>query len=135
MQACLVHTEEIAQGAVGDPLLALEERRHRPQHRVELTLSLSWRVRVERHSGGGARPYHAAPRIVANLRVGIEQCLGEIVQGVIIQLKLPLEGAIRQAAPLAQERDHLIQDRDKVHPRLLPVCCGAGVRMISRIIA
>ena len=43
------------------------------------------------------------------------------------KLKLPLERAIRQADPLAQERDHLIQDRDKVHlasslPGALPPC-------------
>jgi hypothetical protein len=48
--------------------------------------------------------------------MGIQEFLGEIVQRVVIQLKLPLEGPIRHAAPLAQERDHLIHDRDKVHP-------------------
>ena len=48
--------------------------------------------------------------------MGIKEFLGEIVQSVVIQLKLPLEGPIRHAATLAQERDHLIHDRDKVHP-------------------
>jgi hypothetical protein len=33
-----------------------------------------------------------------------------------IELKLQLEGAIRQAASLAQQRDRLIHHRDKVHP-------------------
>jgi hypothetical protein len=33
--------------------------------------------------------------------VGIEECIFEIVQGVVISLKLPLEGPIGQAAPLA----------------------------------
>jgi hypothetical protein len=33
----------------------------------------------------------------------------------LIQLKLQLEGAIGQAAPLAQQRDHLIHDRDTIH--------------------
>jgi hypothetical protein len=28
---------------------------------------------------------------------------------------LPLEGAVGQAAPLVQQRDHLIQDCHKVH--------------------
>jgi len=51
--------------------------------------------------------------------------------GESIDSKLPLEGAIRQAAPLAQKRDHLIQDRDKVHPAsstpgALPVCAYAS---------
>ena len=48
--------------------------------------------------------------------MGIKEFLGEIVQGVVIQLKLPLEGPIRHPAPLAQQGNHLIQDRDKVHP-------------------
>jgi hypothetical protein len=30
-------------------------------------------------------------------------------------LKLPLEGAIGQASPLAQQRNHLIHDRDTIH--------------------
>jgi hypothetical protein len=33
----------------------------------------------------------------------------------LIQLKLQFEGVISQAAPLAQQRDHLIHDRDKIH--------------------
>ena len=40
----------------------------------------------------------------------------QILQRSIVQLELPLEGPIGQAAPLAQQCDHLIQDRDKVHP-------------------
>jgi hypothetical protein len=43
---------------------------------------------------------------------------------------LPLEGAIGQATPLAQERDDLIQDCDKVHsvsslPGARPPCSCA----------
>ena len=77
-----------------------------------------------------ARPDEAAPRIVADLGMGIEEFLGEIVQGVVIQLKLPLEGPIGHAAPLAQQRDHLIHDRDKVHsvsslPGAWPPCVDA----------
>jgi hypothetical protein len=33
----------------------------------------------------------------------------------VIKLKLDLEGTIGQAAPLAQQRDRLIHDGDKVH--------------------
>ena len=47
--------------------------------------------------------------------MGIEECLCEIVQGVVIQLKLPLQGPIGHAAALAQQGQHLIQDRHKVH--------------------
>ena len=78
--------------------------------------------------GGGigasvARPNQAAPRIVADFWVGIEEFIFEIVQGLVIELELPLEGAIGHTAPLAQQGDYLIQDRDKVHPRLLPGSC------------
>jgi hypothetical protein len=61
-----------------------------------------------------SRPSRA--RIVADLGVGIEEFVCEIVQSLVVELKLPLQRAIRHAAPLAQERDHLIHDRDKVHP-------------------
>jgi len=45
----------------------------------------------------------------------LDQFDGQILQRCLIELELPLEGAIRQAAPLAQERNHLIYHRDKVH--------------------
>jgi hypothetical protein len=48
----------------------------------------------------------------------IEEFVCEIVQSIVVELKLPLEGEIGHAAPLAQERDHLIHDRDKVHSAL-----------------
>jgi hypothetical protein len=39
----------------------------------------------------------------------------EVFQGLGIELELPLQGPIRQAAPLAQQGDRLIHHRDKVH--------------------
>jgi hypothetical protein len=51
-----------------------------------------------------------------------------VVIGILKQLlKLPLQGAIGHAAPLAQQRQRLIHDRHKVHrisPRsaVVPVC-------------
>ena len=49
-------------------------------------------------------------------------------------LELPLQGAVGQATALAQEGDHLIQDRDKVHA-LLPDRCTADGYMRDSIIA
>jgi hypothetical protein len=46
----------------------------------------------------------------------INQLVLEVVQRGIVELKLPLEGAIGEAAPLAQQGDRLIHYRDKVHP-------------------
>jgi hypothetical protein len=60
-------------------------------------------------------PDQASSGIVAHLRVGIEEFVCEIVQRIVVELKLPLEGPIGHAAPLAQEDDHLIHERDKVH--------------------
>ena len=48
---------------------------------------------------------------------------------------LPLQGAIGRAAPLAQEGDHLIHHRDKVHPHLLPASCIASTLVRDSIIA
>ena len=49
--------------------------------------------------------------------------------GESIDSTLPLEGAIRQAAPLAQQRDRLIYHRDKVHAiypcHVLALCAHA----------
>ena len=47
------------------------------------------------------------------------------VDGLVLGLELPLEGAIVHAATLAQQGDHLIQDCRKIHPlSILPsLCC------------
>ena len=55
--------------------------------------------------------------------------------GESIDSKLPLEGAIRQAAPLPQQRHHLIHHRDKVHPVSSLLRCSASMLMRSPIIA
>jgi hypothetical protein len=48
--------------------------------------------------------------------VGIAQLAEKIGQGVRIQLKLALQGTIGYTAPLAQQGNHLIHERDKIHP-------------------
>jgi hypothetical protein len=40
----------------------------------------------------------------------------EVVEGLVIELELSLEGPIGHTSPLAQKRNDLIHDRDKVHP-------------------
>jgi hypothetical protein len=47
--------------------------------------------------------------------MGIAQLAEEIAQGFRIQLELALQGAIGHTAPLAQQGNHLIHERDKVH--------------------
>ena len=116
MQTRLVHVEEIAQGAVGDPLLALEHPCHRPQHRVEEALTLSLRARVERRCGRCARPDEDVAPLIDRQALALDEFVLHILQGRLVELELPLEGTIGYPAPLAQEGDHLIHHSDKVHP-------------------
>ena len=64
VQARLVHIKDILQSAVGDPLFTLEQRHHRQEHGVELTLRLGLRANVGRRSGWGSRPDEDAPCFV-----------------------------------------------------------------------
>ena len=48
--------------------------------------------------------------------MSIEERVFQVFQRRVIELELPLERAIGQAAPLAQQGHHLIHDRDKIHP-------------------
>jgi hypothetical protein len=59
VQACLVHAEDILEGAIGDPLLTLEQRHHRQEHGVELPLGLGRRAGVGLRSGRCSRPDEA----------------------------------------------------------------------------
>jgi hypothetical protein len=65
---------------------------------------------------GVLEPYDAMVVLAERVRVGIAQFGKEIGQGLCIKLILPLEGAIGDAAALAQQGDHLIDDHKKVHP-------------------
>jgi hypothetical protein len=65
--------------------------------------------------GVHSRPDEAAPRIVAHFWVGIAEFVLQSLEGLVIQLELALEGAIGHTAPLAQQGNHLIHERDKVH--------------------
>ena len=56
VQAGLVHAEDILQGAIGDPLLTLEQRHHRQEHGVELALGLGRRAGIGRRRGWCSRP-------------------------------------------------------------------------------
>ena len=56
VQARLVHAEDIAQGTVGDPLLALEQRHHRQEHGMELSLGLGLLAGAWLRGGGCSSP-------------------------------------------------------------------------------
>jgi hypothetical protein len=115
MQTRLVHVEEIAQGAVGDPLLALEHPCHRPQHRVEEALTLSLRARVERRCGRCARPDEDVAPLIERHALALDEFVLDIFEGRLVELKLPFEGAVGQTPALAEQGHHLIHHRHKVH--------------------
>ena len=68
------------------------------------------------------RPDQDAPRFIRRQALALDEFVFERCQVRVIELKLQLEGPIRQTAALAQEGYRLIHDRDKVHsvssPRL-----------------
>ena len=61
-------------------------------------------------------PDQDCPVLIGREPLALDKLVFERGQVRVIELKLQLEGPIRQAAPLAQEGDRLIHHRDKVHP-------------------
>ena len=72
---------------------------------------------------GGSRGYGSVPDpdqhdavLIGREPLALDELVCECSQVLGIKLKLQLEGAIRQAAALAQQGNRLIHYRDKVHP-------------------
>jgi hypothetical protein len=82
-----------------------------------------------------AGPHQHAALLIHRQALAVDELVLEVVQGGIVQLKLPLEGAIGEAAPLAQEDNRLIHHGDKVHSVSSLAWCSASVRMRALIIA
>ena len=74
------------------------------------------RVAEEMVGISATRPHQHAAVLIPGNPVRIEKFVLEGLQGLVVQVKLHFERAIRHPAPLAQQDDHLIYDRDKVHP-------------------
>jgi hypothetical protein len=73
------------------------------------------------HSGGGsgvsiARPDQDVAPLIDRQALALDEFILQILQGRVVELELPLQGAVGHPAPLAQEGDHVIYHRDKVHP-------------------
>jgi hypothetical protein len=97
VQARLVNGENIVQGAAGDTLLALEQRHHRKEHRVELSLGLGLLAGVWLRGGGRSRPNEAAPLLIHHMGFCEHEGVFQVRQGGIIQGKLALERSVRDA--------------------------------------
>ena len=61
------------------------------------------------------RPDQDGPVLIGREPLALDKLVFERFQVLGIQLKLQLEGPIRQPAALVQQRDRLIDHRDKVH--------------------
>jgi hypothetical protein len=135
MQAGLVHAEERVQGAIGDPLIALEQRDHGQEHGVELARGLDLLMGAWLRGRGCSRPDQDAAGLIDREALALDELVFECCQVGVIELKLQLEGTIRQATPLSQEGDRLIHHRDKVHRVSSLAWFTASVLMGACIIA
>src|SRR5712691_8587619 len=61
-------------------------------------------------------PDQTAPRVIDYLGLRVEEFVLQGNELLVVQRELELQGAIGHAAPLAHEGDHLIYNRDKIHP-------------------
>ena len=61
-------------------------------------------------------PDQHIPVLIDREALALDEFVLQVLQCVVVELELQLEGAIGQAAPLAQQGNHLIHHRDKVHP-------------------
>src|SRR5262249_8405004 len=105
--------------------------------------------KIERGVGEGCRhrcfywhcgPWYAGPdqdatRLIDREALTLDEFVFERCQVLSIELKLQLEGPIRQAAPLAQQGDRLIHHCDKVHRASSLAWFSASVLMGACIIA
>ena len=78
-----------------------------------------WR-RGRRRRAGITTPDEAASRIVVDLRVGVKQLVFEIVEGVLVEGKLPLEGTIGHPAAPLQHGQGVVEHLLKGHRRSPP---------------
>ena len=63
-----------------------------------------------------ASPDENSPILIRSKSLAVNQLFLQLLKRIVVQSELPLEGPIGHAAPLAQQGDHLIHHRDKVHP-------------------
>ena len=108
----------MAEGPVGDPLLALEQRRHRQEHGVEL--ALGW-LRGRRCS----RPDEDGALFINREMLGVDEFFFQVLQAGVVELEFAFEGTIGHPTPLPQERHHLVEHLIEPH-RVAPPLSGAG---------
>jgi hypothetical protein len=101
------------QGAFGEQDLLDEICGHGGQRWLILTAAWSSCRRGSR--AFGTRPDEAASGIVAYLWVGVEQLVFEIAEGIFVEGKLPLPGAVGQAPSALEHGYRLVENLLKGH--------------------
>src|SRR5207237_8783712 len=104
--------------AIRDPSLTAQQGGHCRQHRIKSASRLS------RYCWSSRRPDQTPARIVAHLRVCIQDGVLQIRKRSVIQRKLPLENAIGDPLVLLEPRNDLRQQLLEGHHRP-PVCLEA----------
>jgi len=115
VQARLVHAEDIAQGTVGDPLLALEQRHHRQEHGVELALSLGLLAGAWLCGRGCAGPDENRALLIHSQSLARDEFKLQILKRLIIQRELALEQAVGHTPAPLQHRHGLVYHLFKRH--------------------
>jgi hypothetical protein len=115
LQQCLVEAQEVGQRAVGDTLLALEQSHHRQEHGLKLTLRLDALAGRGRHGRHRSRPDQDHAALIRCETLTLNEFMRQIIQGRVVELKLPLEGAVGQASPVLEHGYCLVEDLLKSH--------------------
>jgi hypothetical protein len=67
-------------------------------------------VDAKAHCQAHAFPEQAAAILITHWMVGVAEFFFEIFEIIVVQVKLPLQGAVRHTPPASQHIEHLIQD-------------------------
>src|SRR5262249_55083291 len=115
LQPCLVEAQEVGQRAVCDPLLALEYGHHHQEYSLELALrpgALAGRELYGRHR---SRPDQDRTVLISGEALALNEFMRQIVQGRVVELELPHEGAVGQAPVSLEHGNRMVKNHLKGH--------------------
>jgi hypothetical protein len=113
---CKVALHLVGQRAVGDPLLTLEQGHHRQEHGLELSLRLGTLAGRGLHGQHRSHLDQDTAVLIHRHTLALDEFVLHIVQGCVVELELPLEGAVGKPPPTLEHRDHLVKALLKGHP-------------------
>ena len=102
--------------AVRDPPILSEQCHHPWEQCVETPLSLCAVSSVCLHQWCAVPPDQTTAVVNYHLCVRVEDRLFQVIEVVIIQMELALEGSVGHAASTLQQVDNLIQNPIEIHP-------------------